>query len=36
VIMRFQLFFPRLPVLSTLNISSSATGRTCYFMYHVI
>mmetsp|Transcript_25737 Transcript_25737/g.76163 ORF Transcript_25737/g.76163 Transcript_25737/m.76163 type:complete len:321 (-) Transcript_25737:215-1177(-) len=28
VIMRFQLFFMRLPDLSTLNISSSATGRT--------
>ena len=30
VTMRFQLFFFRLPDLSTLNISSSATGRTCY------
>ena len=28
VIMRFQLFFMRLPLFSTLNISSSATGRT--------
>lgn len=28
VTIRFQLFFFRLPDLRTLNISSSATGRT--------
>lgn len=29
VTIRFQLFFFLLPDFSTLNISSSATGRTC-------
>jgi hypothetical protein len=29
VTMRFHCFFLLLPLWSTLNISSSATGRTC-------
>jgi hypothetical protein len=34
VIIRFQLFFIRLPLFRTLNISSSAMGLTCQVGKH--
>ncbi len=34
VTIRFQAFFFRFPECSTLNISSSATGRTCVQLPH--